>query len=108
MFGLRDQADAILVGAGTVRAEDPPLLPDDARRATRVAAGLRSDPVRVVVTRGLDVPLEGKALRPRPGAPVVLLVVGTPPAERVAAAQALGHEVLVVTDLTSGLTELER
>ena len=48
---VRASCDAILVGAGTVRADDPRLLVrDPSRVAARVAAGLPASPVRVTVT----------------------------------------------------------
>ncbi|HST64422.1 MAG TPA: dihydrofolate reductase family protein, partial [Mycobacteriales bacterium] len=50
---LRAGCDAILVGAGTVRADDPRLLVrSPARRAAREAAGLPPTPLRVVLSRG--------------------------------------------------------
>jgi 5-amino-6-(5-phosphoribosylamino)uracil reductase len=50
---LRAQADAILVGAGTVRADNPRLLVrDPARAAARAAAGRPPHPLRVTVTAG--------------------------------------------------------
>ena len=52
---LRADCDAILVGAGTVRADDPRLLVrSERRRADRVARGLPPSPVRVVLTRSRD------------------------------------------------------
>ena len=49
---LRAGCDAILVGAGTVRADNPRLLVrDPARRAARVARGQSPSPLRVVLTR---------------------------------------------------------
>ena len=48
---LRAAAGAILVGAGTIRADNPRLLVrDPARVARRVAAGLPPHPLRVTVT----------------------------------------------------------
>ena len=49
----RAGCDAILVGAGTVRRDDPRLeVRSDVRRAARVAAGRSPSPLRVVLTRG--------------------------------------------------------
>ncbi|MGH3213717.1 MAG: RibD family protein, partial [Trebonia sp.] len=48
---LRAAADAILVGAGTIRADNPRLLVrDPARVVRRVAAGLPPHPLPVTVT----------------------------------------------------------
>jgi 5-amino-6-(5-phosphoribosylamino)uracil reductase len=50
---LRASCDAILVGAGTVRADNPRLLVrSPARRAAREARGLPPSPARVVLGRG--------------------------------------------------------
>jgi 5-amino-6-(5-phosphoribosylamino)uracil reductase len=52
---VRSTCDAILVGAGTVRADNPALLlRSQARREARVARGLGPDPVRIVVSRSGD------------------------------------------------------
>lgn len=68
---LRGLADAVLVGAGTVRAEGygPVRLPDDVR-ARRLAGGRAATPPMVVVSRSLDLdwsaPLWTTADGPRP------------------------------------------
>ena len=52
---LRAGSDAILVGAGTVRADDPRLeVRSPARRQDRVARGLAETPLKVVLTRTGD------------------------------------------------------
>jgi 5-amino-6-(5-phosphoribosylamino)uracil reductase len=54
---VRASCDAILVGAGTIRNDDPRLLiRDEDRRAERSARGLAPSPVKVTVTAegGLD------------------------------------------------------
>ena len=73
----RAGVDAILVGAGTVRADDPRLLVRSAeRRATREARGLPGSPLRVVL--GHDVPPDAAVLT-TPGAETA--VVAGPVAE---------------------------
>ncbi len=48
---VRARSDAILVGATTVRHDDPRLLVrSDARRADRVARGVKPDPLKVTLT----------------------------------------------------------
>ena len=50
---VRASVDAILVGAGTIRADDPRLLVNSAeRRAVRVAAGQAEYPLKVTVSGG--------------------------------------------------------
>ncbi|MDT0302039.1 RibD family protein [Streptomonospora wellingtoniae] len=54
---LRAGCDAVLVGAGTVRSDDPRLLVrSPERRSRRLAEGRASDPVRVVLSErgGVD------------------------------------------------------
>ena len=56
---LRAQVDAVLVGAGTVRTERYRRLVRDAgRRAHRVARGLAADPLAVVISRSLELPVD--------------------------------------------------
>jgi 5-amino-6-(5-phosphoribosylamino)uracil reductase len=53
----RSRCDAILVGAATVRSDNPRLLVrSPARRAERVARGLPASPVKVTLTRRGDLP----------------------------------------------------
>jgi diaminohydroxyphosphoribosylaminopyrimidine deaminase/5-amino-6-(5-phosphoribosylamino)uracil reductase len=73
---LRDRADAVLVGAGTARADDP-------RLTTRLPGGRGRDPIRVVLDSRLELPRRLRLFRPRPGAPTVVAhVAGEPPAAR--------------------------
>src|SRR5260370_2911575 len=53
---VRAGSDAIMVGAGTIRRDNPALLVrSQARRDERVARGLPASPVRVTLTRTGDI-----------------------------------------------------
>ena len=68
---LRAQADAILVGAGTIRADNPRLLiRDPARVAAREAAGRPPHPLRVTVTATGDLDPAARFFT-GPGTPLV-------------------------------------
>lgn len=57
--GLRESVDAVLAGTNTLRAERyGRLVRDPERRERRAAAGLRPDPLAVVLTRSGNVPLD--------------------------------------------------
>ena len=59
--GVRAEHDGIMVGASTVRRDDPRLLVKSAeRRMQRLSAGLPGSPTRVTVTSSGDLPLEAK------------------------------------------------
>jgi diaminohydroxyphosphoribosylaminopyrimidine deaminase / 5-amino-6-(5-phosphoribosylamino)uracil reductase len=62
---LRDRVDAVLVGAGTARADDPELT-------TRLPRGRGRDPVRVVLDTDLRLPAGLKLLHPRSAAPTIV------------------------------------
>ncbi|MFI5838622.1 RibD family protein [Catenuloplanes sp. NPDC051500] len=52
---VRAESDAILIGAGTMRADNPRLLVNsEKRRAVRVAAGKPAYPLKVTVSAGGD------------------------------------------------------
>ena len=56
---LRTQADAVMVGAGTMRAERyGRMTKSEELREKRVAEGLASDPVAVIVSGRLDLPAD--------------------------------------------------
>lgn len=61
MDEIRADADAVLIGAGTLRAEDPPVRIRTAkRRDERVRRGESPHPVSVVLSRTMRLPLDGR------------------------------------------------
>ena len=82
---LRDTHDAILVGAGTVRVDDPLLT-------TRRPGG--RDPVRVVLDGRLTIPPRARLLHSGSPAPTLVVCGRGAPASRARALVAAGAEVL--------------
>jgi diaminohydroxyphosphoribosylaminopyrimidine deaminase / 5-amino-6-(5-phosphoribosylamino)uracil reductase len=83
--GLRAEHDAIMVGVGTVRKDDP-------RLTVRLAAG--RDPLRVVVDSTLRTPLTAAVLTKGAAPGTVLAVTDRAPAARRDEVRALGATVL--------------
>ena len=101
----RAECDAILVGAGTVRADDPRLLVRSAeRRAERVARGLPPSPLRVVLggTGGID---PAAAVLTVPGAETVLYEGRLEPGEVLEDLAGRGVRRLMVEGGATVLTE---
>ncbi|TMQ14257.1 MAG: bifunctional diaminohydroxyphosphoribosylaminopyrimidine deaminase/5-amino-6-(5-phosphoribosylamino)uracil reductase RibD [Deltaproteobacteria bacterium] len=94
---LRDTHDAVLVGIGTVLADDPWLT---ARRQ-----GGRN-PIRVVVDSRLRTPPEANVLRGQHGPRTIVACGGDAPAAREAALVARGAEVWRLRTHASGRVDL--
>ncbi len=92
---VRATVDAIMVGAGTVREDDPSLLIKSvSRRADRVSRGLPEDLVKVTVTAGGDLDPRSRFFTPGTAPKIVYPTEG--------AAEALGARlagVATVVDL---------
>jgi riboflavin biosynthesis pyrimidine reductase len=71
---LRTAVDAVLVGAGTVRAEHyGRLVREDSARALRRRRGLAEEPLACIVSQSLALPVEGIPLLADAAARVVIL-----------------------------------
>jgi len=87
---LRSTHDAILVGAGTVLADDPELTVRHVRGR---------NPVRIVVDSHLRLPLEAKILQNQEKAPTIIATTRQAAAEKIQRLQGQGIETLVVDEL---------
>lgn len=73
LVGLRTRADAVMIGAGTMRAERyGRAVSDPAKREARQRAGLRPDPLMVLVSGRLDLPWDAPLFTAGAGEVVVL------------------------------------
>lgn len=86
VHGLRASHDAVMVGAGTVRADDPSLTVRD--------LGVVRQPVRVIVSRHLDLPLLSQLARSAYDIPVWLCHGPGADIERLHAWAGLGARLL--------------
>lgn len=108
---LRRQCDALLVGAGTVRAENygPLRLSEDSRRWRRQRRR-PDDPTLVVVSGSLDLDPTAPVFAGSPVRPIVLTCARAPAARR--ASLAATAEVIAVgedrVDLTAAVALLHR
>jgi diaminohydroxyphosphoribosylaminopyrimidine deaminase / 5-amino-6-(5-phosphoribosylamino)uracil reductase len=94
---LRAKHDAILVGVGTARKDDP-------RLTVRLVAG--RNPLRVVVDSTLRIPLTAAVLTEEAAPGTVLAVTERAPAARRDEVRALGATVLCLPTNTEGRVDL--
>jgi diaminohydroxyphosphoribosylaminopyrimidine deaminase / 5-amino-6-(5-phosphoribosylamino)uracil reductase len=103
----RAEADAVAVGIGTALADDPLLTARDADGA------VARQPRRVVFDSAARLPLDSRLVSTLDVAPVIAVVAGAAPPERVAALRDAGVETIVVDGsaaerVRAGVAELGR
>lgn len=109
---LRARADAVLVGAGTLRAADFPLrIRSAALRKQRVASGRPGQPLNVLLSSTLDVPLGGRFFSAPDTRRLVVTTHRAPPSrlravERRAEVLVLGRERVPLPALAGKLRAL--
>jgi diaminohydroxyphosphoribosylaminopyrimidine deaminase/5-amino-6-(5-phosphoribosylamino)uracil reductase len=86
---LRHQVDAILVGVGTVLADDPQLT-------VRLPRGRGQDPIRIVLDSLLSLPLTARLLHLESPAPTWVACTEKAPKEKIKVLEKMGAEVLIL------------
>jgi diaminohydroxyphosphoribosylaminopyrimidine deaminase/5-amino-6-(5-phosphoribosylamino)uracil reductase len=86
---LRHRVDAIVVGIGTVLADDPQLT-------TRLPRGRGKDPIRVVLDSRLRLPLTARMLHLDSEAPTWVATTSQAPSETIRTLEGTGAQVLVL------------
>ncbi|WIY27607.1 bifunctional diaminohydroxyphosphoribosylaminopyrimidine deaminase/5-amino-6-(5-phosphoribosylamino)uracil reductase RibD [Parasedimentitalea psychrophila] len=86
VHAMRARHDAVMVGAGTARADDPSLTVRD--------LGVAQQPVRVVISRHLDLPLLSQLARSAKDVPLWLCHGAGADVERLKAWEGLGARLL--------------
>ena len=95
---IRSYVDAILVGAGTIIADDPTFTEHGKFRELRIQRGLAPNPVKVVVSGSGSVPETARMFQPN-GAPALVFTTKHIPPKRLAPLQQ-GAEIHCVGETT--------
>ncbi len=107
---LRAESDAVMVGVGTVLADDPSLTIDDPeRRKRRLERGVSENPARVVADSRIRTPPDATVLDD--SAETFMLVSEAAPSDFIAQMEEQGATVIAAgenrADLTSAFEQLE-
>ncbi len=95
---MRDHADAIMVGVGTVLADNPQLT-------ARIPDG--KDPIRVVIDSTLSIPETARVFNPASSAGVIVVTTGQADSGKLKAIEKAGAEIITVPD-KDGRVDLQK
>jgi riboflavin-specific deaminase-like protein len=105
LLGLRTRVDAVMIGAGTMRAERYGRpLGDPQVRARRERTGLSQDPLMVIVSGRLDLPWDAPLFTEPGGRALVFTASDTEPPDTACSLRVVRHEGAV--DLAAALAHL--
>ena len=105
LVALRTRVDAVMIGAGTMRAECyGRVLADPAKRERREQEGLAHDPLMVLISGRLDLPWEAPLFADGGGEVLIFTSSDADPPETATPVQVVRHEASV--DLAAALAHL--
>jgi riboflavin-specific deaminase-like protein len=105
LVGLRTKVDAVMIGAGTLRAERyGRVVPDPAKRERRERDGLAHDPLAVIVTGRMDIPWDAPLFTEGGGRVLIFTASETEPPETRTSVRVIRHRDRV--DLGTALSQL--
>ena len=105
LVGLRTRFDAMMIGAGTMRAEHYGRpVSDPAKREAREELGLAGDPAMVIVTGTLDLPWDAGLFAAGAGRVVIFTTAETEPPETESEVTVVRHQPVV--DLGAAMGQL--
>lgn len=108
MDALRAGADAVMVGIGTVLADDPSLtVKSEKRRAERKQAGLDENPIRVIIDSTARVPLDADIFKKGEGRRVIV-VSRSAPSEKVYRLGEIATVIIAGQDEVDLVTAMEK
>jgi diaminohydroxyphosphoribosylaminopyrimidine deaminase/5-amino-6-(5-phosphoribosylamino)uracil reductase len=93
---VRCRVDAVLIGVGTVLADDPVLT---ARKGPRLEQLTRRQPLRIVVDSRLRTPVKAQVLTQQDKAKTMIVTTAAAPAARRSALRKKGIEILTLPSL---------
>jgi riboflavin biosynthesis pyrimidine reductase len=107
LAGLRRRFDAVMIGAGTMRAERYGRLVNDAEQRQRgERLGLPADPLMVIVSGRLDLPWDAPLFTAGGGRVLIFTASDTEPPETATSLQLVRHEGFV--NLAEALRQLRQ
>lgn len=105
LVGLRTRCDAVMIGAGTLRAENyGRVVADPKKREKRESLGLDPDPLIVIVSGRMEFPWDAPIFTEDAGRIVIFTASDEEPPETVTPVEVIRHEGRV--DLYAALAHL--
>jgi len=107
LAGLRTRFDAVMIGAGTMRAERyGRLIGSQERRERRERIGLAHDPLMVIISGSLDLPWDAPLFSDGGGRVLVFTASEAEPPKTAASLRVIRHEGSI--DLVKALRQLRQ